>query len=149
MNPFYTLSLKIFDDLHPFYGSSRNVKSKLTMKSIKKNLHEMLKDFKIGKNYDRSEFFDKEFFDDEENYLNKIAKELFTKKYYVVNRYNKYYVIAFAINYTRFEIFSKDCDKELIDWGSNNNSQIVNLITDPDYNENPVSKLIKSISSNK
>lgn len=46
---------------------------------------------------------------------NKDDTKLLTNKFAVINRVEKYYVITFAINGTRFEIYSKDCDKELID----------------------------------
>ncbi|XWV25685.1 hypothetical protein QJ857_gp0010 [Tupanvirus soda lake] len=39
--------------------------------------------------------------------INYISETLKLQDYYVINRYNKYYIVAFAINYTRFEIFSR------------------------------------------
>lgn len=77
-----------------------------------------------------------------------IVNSLYKSKYYVINRYAKYYVIAFALDYARFEIYSKDCNKELIKWRENDaNDPIVNRITDEDYNEDPVAKLMKQFSA--
>jgi hypothetical protein len=74
-----------------------------------------------------------------------IANKLSSQRYYVCNRWNKYYVVAFAIDFVRFEIYSKDCDKELINWGSdNNNGEIVERITDPEYNLNPVIRMLRN-----
>jgi len=39
-----------------------------------------------------------------------------TKGYYVANQYNKYYVYAYSIDYVRFEIYSKQCSRTVIDW---------------------------------
>jgi len=78
--------------------------------------------------------------------INSMTSSLMEKEYYVRNRVSKYYVIAFAINYTRFEIYSKDCDKELISWNNDNNGPIKGIINDLDYNVNPVIKLIKSLN---
>lgn len=78
-----------------------------------------------------------------------IADELNKYGYLVYNRVNKYYVVAFALDYTRFEIYSKDCDKQLIDWCVDNekakNAKIVHQIEDPDYNENPVIQILKDL----
>lgn len=79
--------------------------------------------------------------------MNMIVTELMTQKYSVYNRVEKYYVIAFAINWTRFEVFSKDCDKELIKWrAEDQNDPVVYQITDTTYNESPVIKLMHALS---
>ena len=60
-------------------------------------------------------------------------------------RFNKYYVICFAINYTRFEVFSKDCDKKLIKWRDDDqNDPIKGIIRDDNYNENPVISMLRN-----
>lgn len=78
-----------------------------------------------------------------------VAEKLIEQGYFVFNRVNKYYVVAFALDYTRFEIYSKDCDKQLIDWCVDNekakNAKIVHQIEDPDYNENPVIQILKDL----
>lgn len=47
-----------------------------------------------------------------------LIKELKSKSYWCLNRYDKYYVIAFSINYTRFYIYSKSYSAQAIDWSS-------------------------------
>jgi hypothetical protein len=89
--------------------------------------------------------YDKTLTDEE---INGIANILLKKNYFVKNRYNKYYVVAFALNYTRFEIFSKDCDKQLIDW-EEGEGEIKGVINDLNYNENPVVTLLKQINEKK
>lgn len=45
-----------------------------------------------------------------------IIDSLIEKGYWVYNHYNDYFVIAFAINFTEFEVCSKGYDKKLIKW---------------------------------
>ena len=76
-----------------------------------------------------------------------ITNCLVEEGYYVVNRYEKYYVIAFSINYTRFEVFSKDCDKEIIKWREEDQEDpIKGIIKNNNYNENPVITLLKQLN---
>ena len=84
--------------------------------------------------------------------LDVVARSLDQNKYYVINRVEKYYVVAFAINYTQFEIFSKDVDKQLIDWEISENDKkkwnpivIHQIDDDDDYNENPVVTLLREL----
>lgn len=104
---------------------------------------------KGNKYHDKSQYFKSYDGKDDlqEEDIEYIANELMETQYFVKNRYNKYYVIAFAINYTRFEIYSKDCDKELIDWGIEELGQIKGEINDPDYNVNSVIKLVKELTT--
>lgn len=95
-----------------------------------------------NKRGDSSRFFNENLTDDERD---GIAEELLNNQYYVRNRVEKYYVIAFAINYTCFDVYSKDCDKELVSWGDDKVGEIKGIITDPHYNENPVIKLLSSL----
>jgi hypothetical protein len=62
--------------------------------------------------------------------IEKITKNLMFQNYYVINRFERYFVIAFALNFTRFEIFSKDCDKRLITWQSNEEKDLIIIIDD-------------------
>lgn len=48
--------------------------------------------------------------------VDEVCDVLKNDSYYVINRLNKYYVVAFAINYARFRIWSKDCQVDIIDW---------------------------------
>lgn len=75
-----------------------------------------------------------------------IVQHLMHDNYCSVNRYNKYYVIAFAIDFLRFEVFSKDCDKKRIKWRRDDSSDpVIHNITCKNYNENPVIRLMKTI----
>jgi hypothetical protein len=51
-----------------------------------------------------------------ENHAENISKRLIKNRYHVVNRINKYYVVAFSINYSLFYVYSKDYNPEIIDW---------------------------------
>jgi hypothetical protein len=77
-----------------------------------------------------------------------IIYDLSNKGWWCANRVNKYYVVAFAIDGVRFDIYSKDCNKELINWGKLcpfPDGKIVYRITDSDYNESPVIKLMREL----
>lgn len=45
-----------------------------------------------------------------------IIESLCKQGYWVYNNYDDYYVIAFAIDYAEFEVWSKGRDKKLIKW---------------------------------
>jgi len=82
----------------------------------------------------------------EEHVVNEIVSDLLTDGYYVFNRYNKYYVVAFALDYQRFEVYSKDCNKKLIEWREDCDSDpVVRQIADDDYNENPVLAMMAAL----
>jgi hypothetical protein len=53
---------------------------------------------------DPSRYFDYAFFKDKKNVhvIEIIVDDLCNQKFFVINWYNKYYVIAFALNYERF-----------------------------------------------
>lgn len=115
------------------------------LKHLPKTLREMIHDA-IQQRYGDAWDSDDELCDIDEEY---VAEKLIENSYFVYNRVNKYYVVAFALNYTRFEIYSKDSDKQLIDWCVDNekakNAKIVHQIEDPDYNENPVIQILKDL----
>jgi hypothetical protein len=166
-----TISFGILDDLNFDHGPIHRNINKADINDIRKNIKDMISVFKwkdvvgckpetgaFGKycdeenhdhgKRDESGYFDEDFFKKEDELVNHIASNLQRESFYVINRYNKYYVIAFAINYSRFEIFSKDCNKILIDWGEKNGSIIYDgIIQDPDYNENPVIKTMRMINN--
>jgi len=50
------------------------------------------------------------------------------KGYWVWNRFEKYYVVAFALDFTRFEVYSKDCDKQLIKWRENDENDKIKVL---------------------
>jgi hypothetical protein len=166
-----TISFGILDDLNFCYGPIRRNINKEDINDIKKNIKNMVSVFKwkdvVGctpetsswgkfcyeKNHDHgkkdeSEYFNEEFFEKEDELIDHIASKLQQNCFFVKNRYNKYYVIAFAINYSRFDIYSKDCTKISIDWGEKNGPVLSEgIIWDPDYNENPVIKSMKIINN--
>jgi len=101
--------------------------------------------------------------------IKEVVDNLYNDGFHVWNRLNKYYVVAFAINYNRFDIYSKDCDKKLIEWedldssgddtdksddscDSDNkkkkNGKIVYQINDENYNVNPVITFVADILTN-
>ncbi len=51
-----------------------------------------------------------------EPHKDEIIKSLCEQGHWVYNDYDKNYVIAFAINFAEFEVWSKGCDKKLIKW---------------------------------
>lgn len=72
--------------------------------------------------------------------------DLLSKGYSVWNLFQKYYVIAWAIDYTRFEIYSEDCE-DVIEWGEGKSGGIKGIIENEDYNENPVITTMKAFHS--
>lgn len=78
--------------------------------------------------------------------VSEVIQNLISNQYYCWNRYQKYYVIAFAIDYVRFSVFSKDCDKMIIKWREDDqNDKIIPYDFDNNYNENPVISLMKEL----
>jgi len=53
----------------------------------------------------------KPYYDNDE-----VTRDLLDNGYHVINAFEKYYVIANAIDYAQFTIYSKDCTPELINW---------------------------------
>ena len=144
----HTVSFCIFDDLEPRYGP---VSETFTCddadleQQIYESVSKIMQPLIDGEESDPTGYYVKDYTSaDTKN----ITKRLLKSKYYVINRYEKYYVIAFALDYARFEIYSKDCDKELIKWRENDATDpIVSRIANEDYNENPVAKLMKQLSA--
>lgn len=141
------VSFCIFDDCEPAYGPfHKSFEGKITKGNVKQTVIELIDDF-LEADIDPSRYYCETFEDDYDHEIESITLNLLSKSYYVINRFEKYYVIAFALNYTRFEIFSKDCDKELIKWRDNDEKDhITGIISDPDYNLNPVIKFLQEIN---
>jgi len=96
------------------------------------------------------EFSSKKIFlkDDIQEIYEMITKSLTNQKYFVRNRCEKYYSFCVAIDYTRFEIFQKGFDKELIKWRENDqNDPVKGIITNKNYNENPVITAMKQLQN--
>lgn len=136
------LSFQILDDLHPVYGPVHlNLEGNdVGFNSVYKALLESVQPFLTGEETDPSGWFFKKYFRPRE-----IARNLLRDQFCVFNRFEKYYVFAWALNGVRFEVFSKDVDKELIEWGESKNGPVVDFIEDLSYNENPVLKLMQTL----
>ena len=152
---YYVVSMSILDDLEHFDNFPKHmIVDKLD--DLFSIIQELVKSYeKYGKDLDPVGMFDKsgvgsEYYEND-NFIKDVCSGLIDDHYYVINRVNKYYVIAFAINYTKFEIYSKDKDKEFIDWKYSPSSdeviKIGGIIDDPEYNENPVIKLLQALSA--
>ena len=51
-----------------------------------------------------------------ESNADSLADTLLEDGYFVRNRLEKYYVVAFALDFATFSVYSKDCDPKVIDW---------------------------------
>jgi len=78
----------------------------------------IIEKFRLDNNLNEHRLHEGYFFSDEDLYYDKeiVLNNLKTKGYYVANQYNKYYVYAYSIDYVRFEIYSKQCSRTVIDW---------------------------------
>ena len=165
------LSFCILDDLHHKYGPIHIKLNDINdLQEIKSAIRNMISVFKwkdvkdcipddglYGKycnndthdhgTNDPSSYFDADFFKEEDRYINIIAASLLNDKFFAKNRYNKYYVIAFAINYAKFDVYSKDCTKKLINWLVSKEGETAanGIIQNKDYNENPVVTCMRSL----
>ncbi|AYV86679.1 MAG: hypothetical protein Sylvanvirus6_20 [Sylvanvirus sp.] len=84
--------------------------------------------------------------DDIKEVCKNITGSLIDKHYFVANRRNKYYVMCFALNYTRFDVFSKDCPKQLMVWRNNDQDDpIEGVLSDEDNDQNPVITTLKQV----
>jgi hypothetical protein len=161
------ISFTILDDLEPIMrlDGSGSIRDKQDIVKFIQQVTDSFGSREDGKRYDPTYFFryEEEY---EKSYdsngvlidsktqvltlgprdIDQMAEELLKNKYYVLNRVNKYYVIAFALNFHRFDVFSKDCDKQLIKWRQEDQDDpVVRQIEDPDYNENPVITMMRTI----
>jgi hypothetical protein len=137
----HTISFCILDDLRPAYGPIHETfEGPVSKESVEKTVQNILQNFLDSNHEDPSDYYQQI----DQSEINSITTDLCLTNHYVINRFNKYYVIAFSLDYTRFEIFSKDCDKELITWRYDDlNDPITGIITDEDYNVSPVIKMLQ------
>lgn len=150
-----TISFAMFDDLRPI-----NVIHKKINKSVEEIIRfiKNIRDSYVKEEYDPTCFLWNHF---DENMMSmgtiaEIANDLLKNEYYVLNRMAKYYVVAFALNFTRFEIYSIDCDKEIISWPTYVDNEMTDsiagegpikgIIDDPDYNVNSVIKMMAKLN---
>ncbi len=142
----HTLSFCILEDLNPSFGPVHITLSDLSKNELHMKICSLINQFKTNEYADPSGYFDKEFFNNKEYCIDNIVNGLQIHKYFVRNRYGKYYVIAFAIDYMRFEIFSKDCDKELTKWRDDDQTDPVDKsIQNEDHNENLIVTCMKCL----
>lgn len=134
----FVLSFTYLNDLRPSFGPKHwTIKGEPTYDNILNFLKKIEGIFKTYVNWYGVTSFD----------VFGVASDLSREGYYVWNRYEKYYVIAFAINYKRFNVYSRDYDAELITWRDNDYcDEIVDDDSDEDYNVNPVVKLLSQIN---
>lgn len=136
-----TVSFVILDDLNNCFNPIH-----VQTTDIRSAVQEIARPFLNEEKDDRSGYYFSDYYDE-----NKVVKRLQTDGYYCRNRFEKYYVIAWALNYTRFEVFSKDCEKQLISWNLGHEvefeGEIKGIIDDNNYNENPVISLLRKINN--
>lgn len=77
--------------------------------------------------------------------IDEINDQLLQDGYWVVNRINKYYVLAFALDGTSFSVYSKDCDPERLIWDIPGEFKGPELT--PEDNINPVIALMQALHS--
>ncbi len=111
----HTLSFCILCDSEPVIGPSHIVLTDFSTNELRTKIYSLTDQFKTDKNSDPSGYFNEYFFDCS-FCTGFIIRSLNENKFYVKNQYEGRYVIAFAIDYTRFEIFSEGCAKRLIEW---------------------------------
>lgn len=144
------ISFVLLDDLEPMYGPVHISLKSLCKTEIEKALQNFAEPFVSGKESEGGYIF-KGYDNEKPVFCSKfVCERLEETGYYVLNRVEKYYVYAWAIDGKRFEVYSKDCDKKLVDWGDdkhNNNECVVEQIQDENYNENPVVKLLSDSSN--
>jgi hypothetical protein len=140
-------SFSMFNDLRRFVRIDENIP-----KSIMRKVAEHFADGKeadpTGIFYHKERVYDQQgvtrLLDDPDEIM-RIAARLFRDGYYVLNRVNKYYVVAFALDWVRFEIYSKDCPKEVVKWRKNDGDDPIVARAPADYDVNPVLRFMQSL----
>ena len=154
------VSFGILDDLEFTHKKIKAFKSKEELIKIMNEWWKFL--------FDESYLYWNHSFD--KNDYCKYVDILLENNHIVWNRVEKYHVVCFAINFKPFNIWSKECDAQEIDWKNNikhcydtycfdnmdeeminvanKTKSITNVNIPPsDYNENPVIKFMKSIAN--
>jgi hypothetical protein len=143
----HTILFSILDDLEHAYGPKTVQIDSIDAADIFRGVTVLIEEF-IANNEDPSTYFMRYLKEDKDLYIVKICNSLRKNNYYVINRFQKYYVIAFSLDYTKFDIFSKDENKILIKWRDDDEDDpITGIITDPDYNENPVITFMRQFNN--
>lgn len=135
------LSFGILDDLQWKFGPFSEEVPDLEKETLLPAVVELVARIKEE---DLLPYFKKDFPD----FLEDIVDSLQKRKEWHYNRYNKYYVLAFSIDGTKFDIYSKDCDKEEIDWELPQFKDAPNVspVYGDEYNEPTVEKVMKLFS---
>lgn len=147
----HTLSFTVLRELYPIVGPIHKSINDLSEASIRSAVREVVSYYRTHDERDDPSYYFTYNNPAFTGYLahydeDGIVQHLMQDKYCGVNRYNKYYVIAFAIDFLRFEVFSKDCDKKRIKWRKDDSGDpVIHNITCKNYNENPVIRLMKTI----
>ena len=128
----HTLTFAFFDDCSMEYEIEYKWKTIDEMKLYAGYIFEELKD--------RVYWFSDHYYSPEE-----IISDLLNSKYHVRNRYEKYYVLAFAIDHAIFPIWSKDCGARNVHW-QHGEGEIVNTSIPSDYDVSPVIKLVNLLN---
>ncbi|AQN68726.1 hypothetical protein [Saudi moumouvirus] len=106
-----TLSFCIYDDLIPVISFEKKFNNICEVGNILKNIWNK---FLSGNYSDRTHyFFDNKTMKEDIKY---VLKRLKNENYCVFNGFEKYYVVAFSLNYTKFYIWSRDCKPLIINW---------------------------------
>jgi hypothetical protein len=166
-----TISFVILDDLKPLYPPVHKEVPK-TKEAIKAFILEIANSFKKNfpsEDYKR-DYDDKTYEKEKKNWKEKekdkkydpsgyfsdssseafnscdatvIATSLLKEEYWVRNRDNKYYVLAFALDYSTFYVHSKDYGPEILDWNKKPKEEEI-----LDWNKKPKEEeiLVKVIS---
>jgi len=100
------LSFVILDDLKPVYGP---IHETLDITSLEQGVRKIIAT--LNEYADPSSYY--QTIDEGEIYT--IVYKLLCDGYFVRNQFNKYYVIAFSLNFTECKVFSRDCDG-IITW---------------------------------
>jgi len=159
---YYVVSMTILDDLEHYDSFPKHIiVEKMDITTLFSAVRKLIKSYSgYGGGLDPLYMFNKPgtlfnigyYYYENDNFIDEICACLINDNYYVLNRIEKYYVLAFSINYTQFEVYSKDCDKKFIDWkydaDTTDNIKVTGIIDDPDYNLNPLIKMIRSIHQN-
>ena len=133
----HTLSFCILDDLTPKYGPVHVKINDLTYKTIS-NAVEMITQklkeddgdctgFYVNGYYSSSTTIDPHYDNDE------VTGDLLNNGSHVINSFEKYYVIAYSLDYNRFKVFSRGCYKKLIEWRDDDENDPIVKVIDSDH----------------
>lgn len=110
----HTLTFAVLEDLYPKYGPvSLTVRGPIAEDALLEAITTLVTPWLGDRPNDLIHYFNR---DSLQMDIYPIARNLIEKKYFVVNRWAKFYVIAFAIDRAVFPIHSSGCPEQNIDW---------------------------------